>query len=58
VGHSFLAPYGTPLGQLALLGVGSVFAVGLAGLSWLGRHGTPERFITAHRTTAERGRGG
>lgn len=47
VGRSFLAPYGTPLGQLALLGVGAVFAVGLLGLSWLGRHGAPERFITA-----------
>jgi tight adherence protein B len=47
VGRSFLAPYGTPLGQLALLGVGGVFAVGLAGLGWLGRHGAPERFITA-----------
>jgi Flp pilus assembly protein TadB len=47
VGHSFLAPYGTPLGQLALLGVGGVFAVGLLGLTWLGQHGAPERFITA-----------
>jgi len=47
VGRSFLAPYGTPLGQLALLGVGAVFAIGLAGLGLLGRHGTPERFITA-----------
>ena len=47
VGRSFLAPYGTPLGQLALLGVGAVFAVGLGGLTWLGRHGAPERFITA-----------
>jgi hypothetical protein len=58
VGHSFLTPYGTPTDQLALLGVGAVFAVGLAGLTWLGRHGRPERFITAHRTTAEGGRGG
>jgi tight adherence protein B len=47
VGRSFLAPYGTPAGQLALLGVGGMFAVGLAGLSVLGRHGQPERFITA-----------
>jgi Flp pilus assembly protein TadB len=47
VGRSFLAPYGTPAGQFALLGVGAVFAVGLAGLTWLGRHGAPERFITA-----------
>jgi Flp pilus assembly protein TadB len=47
VGRSFLVPYGTPLGQLALLGVGAVFAVGLLGLTWLGRSGAPERFITA-----------
>jgi tight adherence protein B len=47
VGRSFLAPYGTPLGQLASLGVGAVFAVGLLGLTWLGRSGAPERFITA-----------
>lgn len=46
VGRSFLAPYGTPAGQLALLGVGAMFALGLAGLTWLSRHGTPERFIT------------
>src|SRR6266511_1838428 len=53
VGRSFLAPYGTPLGQLALLGVGAVFAVGLTGLTWLGRHGAPERFITARIPNAE-----
>jgi len=47
VGRSFLAPYGTPAGQLALLGVGALFAIGLAGLTLLGRHGAPERFITA-----------
>jgi Flp pilus assembly protein TadB len=45
VGRSFLAPYATPAGQLALLGVGTVFAVGLTGLTWLGRHGAAERFI-------------
>jgi Flp pilus assembly protein TadB len=53
VGRSFLAPYGTPLGQLALLGVGAVFAVGLTGLTWLGRYGAPERFITARIPNAE-----
>jgi Flp pilus assembly protein TadB len=53
VGHSFLAPYGTPLGQLALLGVGGVFTVGLLGLTWLGNHGAPERFITAHASSTE-----
>jgi hypothetical protein len=53
VGRSFLAPYGTALGQLALLGVGGVFAVGLLGLTWLGQHGAPERFITAHGTSAQ-----
>jgi Flp pilus assembly protein TadB len=53
VGRSFLAPYGTALGQLALLGVGGVFAVGLAGLTWLGHHGAPQRFITARAPGTE-----
>jgi tight adherence protein B len=57
VGRSFLAPYGTPLGQLALLGVGGLFATGFAGLTWLGRHGTPERFITAGISRREGGVG-
>jgi hypothetical protein len=55
VGRSFLAPYSTVLGQLALLGVGGVFALGLMGLAWLGRHGAPERFITDHSPIPEGG---
>jgi hypothetical protein len=55
VGRSFLAPYSTVLGQLALLGVGGVFALGLMGLAWLGRHGAPERFITDHSSIPEGG---
>jgi hypothetical protein len=43
----FLAPYGTPLGQLALLGVGVVFAAGLTGLARLGRHQGGERFLSS-----------
>jgi hypothetical protein len=42
----FLAPYGTPVGQLALLGVGGIFAAGLAGLARLGRHQGSERFLS------------
>ena len=43
----FLAPYGTPLGQLGLLGVGAVFAAGLTGLARLGRLPGGERFLSA-----------
>jgi len=44
-GRGFLAPYGTLTGQLTLLGVGALFAAGLAGLARLGRAGAAQRFI-------------
>jgi tight adherence protein B len=44
--RAFLAPYGTPVGQLALLGVGAIFASGLVGLGRLGRHQSGERFLS------------
>jgi tight adherence protein B len=42
----FLAPYGTGLGQLALLGVGAIFAGGFAGLARLGREERGERLLS------------
>jgi hypothetical protein len=44
-GRAFLAPYATPFGQLALLGVGALFAVGFALLARLGRVRATERFL-------------
>jgi tight adherence protein B len=44
-GRAFLAPYATPVGQLALLGVGGLFAVGFALLARLGRLRATERFL-------------
>jgi tight adherence protein B len=44
-GRAFLAPYGTPVGQLALLGVGGLFAVGFALLAHLGRLRATDRFL-------------
>ena len=46
-GRAFLAPYATPIGQLMLLGVGGLFAVGLALLARLGRLRATERFLAA-----------
>jgi len=44
-GSEFLAPYRTPVGQLALLGVGGLFATGVALLGRLGRLRATERFL-------------
>jgi tight adherence protein B len=44
-GGEFLAPYRTPVGQLALLGVGGLFATGFALLGRLGRLRATERFL-------------
>jgi tight adherence protein B len=44
-GRAFLAPYATPVGQLALLGIGGLFAVGFALLARLGRLRASERFL-------------
>jgi tight adherence protein B len=46
-GGEFLAPYRTPVGQLALLGVGGLFATGFALLGRLGRLRATERFLAA-----------
>jgi tight adherence protein B len=42
----FLAPYGTEVGQLALLGVSGIFAGGFAGLTRLGREPRGERLLS------------
>jgi tight adherence protein B len=44
-GGEFLAPYRTPVGQLALLGVGGLFATGFGLLGRLGRLRATERFL-------------
>jgi tight adherence protein B len=53
-GGEFLAPYRTPVGQLALLGVGGLFATGVGLLGRLGRLRATERFLA----TAPGGPGG
>ncbi len=52
-GREFLAPYATPIGQLMLLGVGGLFAVGFALLARLGRLRATERFLAT--TPSRRG---
>jgi tight adherence protein B len=44
-GREFLAPYATPAGQLALLGIGALFAIGFALLARLGQQDAGERFL-------------
>jgi hypothetical protein len=44
--RQFLAPYGSGIGQLALLGVGAIFAGGFAGLARLGRQPGGERLLS------------
>jgi tight adherence protein B len=46
-GRDFLAPYGTPVGQLALLSIGGLFAIGFALLARLSRLRATERFLVA-----------
>lgn len=44
--RSYLAPYGTPVGQLALLAVAGVFAASFAWLARISRGPKPARFLT------------
>src|SRR6266508_3590704 len=44
-GVEFLAPYRTAVGQLALMGVGGLFSIGLGLLGRLGRRRDTERFL-------------
>jgi tight adherence protein B len=53
----FLAPYGTPVGQLVLLGIGAIFTVAFAWMARLARIEEPERFLTELGTAGPR-RGG
>jgi tight adherence protein B len=54
-GRSFLQPYGSPVGQLALLGVGGVFALGFWLLARLGRQRPGERFLVGEPVRGEGG---
>lgn len=44
--RSYLAPYGTPVGQLALLAVAGIFAASFAWLARISRGPKPVRFLT------------
>lgn len=44
--HSYLAPYGTPVGQLVLLAVAGVFALSFVWLAHIARGPEPVRFLT------------
>jgi tight adherence protein B len=43
--RDFLSPYGSPVGQLALLAIGAIFGLGFALLARLGRMRIAERFL-------------
>jgi type II secretory pathway component PulF len=44
--HSYLAPYGTPLGQVVLLAVAGVFVLSFVWLARIARGPAPVRFLT------------
>jgi tight adherence protein B len=52
--RGYLAPYDTPVGQLVLLLVGSVFAVAFVWLARMTRPSTTERFLTNNSPLASR----
>jgi tight adherence protein B len=52
--RGYLAPYDTPVGQLVLLLVGSVFAVAFVWLARMTRPSTTERFLTNDAPLASR----
>ncbi|MBV9143678.1 MAG: type II secretion system F family protein [Pseudonocardiales bacterium] len=43
---AFLAPYGSPVGQLVLLGIGAIFTLAFVWMARLARIEEPERFLT------------
>jgi Flp pilus assembly protein TadB len=53
--RGFLSPYGSPVGQLALLAIGAIFGLGFALLARLGRMRIAERFLATTTTQAEAG---
>lgn len=53
--RDYVEPYGTPLGQLVLVGIGGYWALGFWWLVRLGRLPEPARFITPRRSTAPGG---
>ncbi|MGB7050678.1 MAG: type II secretion system F family protein [Acidimicrobiales bacterium] len=46
--HSYLAPFGTPTGQLVLLIIGSLYAIGLSMMVTLARPPAPVRLLGRH----------
>ncbi|WP_405743790.1 type II secretion system F family protein [Streptomyces sp. NBC_01525] len=50
--RGFVAPYGTPLGQVVLAGVCGLFALGFGWLRKLSRVETPERFLIRNEPAA------
>jgi len=50
---AFLAPYGTPVGQLVLLGIGGIFTLAFVWMARLARIEEPERFLTELDTIPE-----
>ena len=55
--RQYVAPYGTPAGQVALAVVVAIFAAGFAWLRSLSRAETPERILSGRPGTAGPGRG-
>jgi tight adherence protein B len=50
----YMAPYGSPLGQVVLLLIGGYWALGFWWMARLGRIPTPERFLVSRRSGAAR----
>ena len=51
---SYVAPYGTPFGQVVLVMIMAIFAVGVMWLRALAKDDTPGRFLQFRRTEAAR----
>lgn len=51
---AYVAPYGTPFGQVVLIGILAIFAAGVTWLRALSKDDTPERFLHFRRSEAVR----
>jgi len=51
---SYVAPYGTPFGQIVLVGILAIFGAGVMWLRALAKDDTPERFLHFRRSAAVR----
>ncbi|MEY9937001.1 type II secretion system F family protein [Streptacidiphilus sp. MAP5-3] len=58
INHDYLAPYQTGTGQLALLGVGGLFALGLHWIAKIGSFPEPPRLLRRTPKGAPQGEGG